>query len=276
MKHIEKKVEDRKVLVKRLGELLGIKPKYLYTPSYAFEIGKYTVTKEGALEVEDPDDEILKILYEEGLIEMADIEEQETEQNTETTSDNEILDVCIALPLKNHTGATLRNLVNLLYQRATLINKATGGNFSVGKELVDSLVEESNSLTKERFFECLNEYPDSLQGLKITNTEIQFLGFPELQDSEILEAHIDLESLMNTQTLNQKRIQAKVVDEENEKYAFRIWLLRIGMKGDEYKKSRKILLQNLSGNATFRTNEEAAAFSAKQKAKRDAAKMVKG
>ena len=274
MKHIEKKVKDRKVLVNRLGELLGIRPTYLYTPTYAYEIGEYTVTKEGDLEAENPDEEILRTLYEEGIIEKPDFEEPELEaEETATADDN--YDVCIGLPLKNHTGSTLRNLVNLLYQRAKLNNKATGATFSVEKELVDSLVEEDDNLTKERFFECLNEYPDALKGLKITNTEIQFLGFPELQDSEILEAQIDLASLMNTQALNQKRIQAKVVDEENEKYAFRIWLLRIGMKGDEYKTTRKILFQNLYGNAAFRTAEEAAAFSSKQKAKRDAAKEAK-
>ena len=273
MMHIEKKVEDRKVLVKRLGELLGIKPKYLFTPSYAFEIGKYTVTKEGALEVEDPDDKILNTLCEEGLIEKVDTSDQEPSQEPESEVEN--YEVCIALPYKNHTGATLRNLVNLLYQRSGLINKATGAAFSVRKELIESLAEEKDDLTKERFFECIGEFPDGIKGLNFTDTEIQFLGFPELQDSEILETHIDLASLMNQQALTQKRIQAKEVTEENEKYAFRIWLLRIGMKGEEFKTTRKILLKNLSGNAAFRTDEEAKAFAEKQKAKRDAAKEAK-
>ena len=51
---------------------------------------------------------------------------------------------------------------------------------------------------------------------------------------------------------------------ENEKYAFRIWLLRLGMNGDEYKQTRKVLMKNLTGHAAFRTPEAAAV--AKEKA----------
>lgn len=40
---------------------------------------------------------------------------------------------------------------------------------------------------------------------------------------------------------------------ENEKYAFRCFLLRIGLIGDQYKDARKVLLRNLSGSSAFRT-----------------------
>ena len=39
---------------------------------------------------------------------------------------------------------------------------------------------------------------------------------------------------------------------ENEKYAFRCFLLRLGFIGDDSKAARRILLKNLSGNAAFR------------------------
>ena len=51
---------------------------------------------------------------------------------------------------------------------------------------------------------------------------------------------------------NSKRITAKERTVENEKYAFRCFLLRLGFIGDEYKASRKILLKNLDGNSAFR------------------------
>lgn len=40
---------------------------------------------------------------------------------------------------------------------------------------------------------------------------------------------------------------------ENDKYAFRCFLLRLGFIGDEYKADRKLLLRNLSGSAAFKT-----------------------
>ena len=45
-------------------------------------------------------------------------------------------------------------------------------------------------------------------------------------------------------------------DVENEKYAFRCFLLRLGFIGTEYKKDRKILLQNLTGSAAFRDGKK--------------------
>ena len=40
---------------------------------------------------------------------------------------------------------------------------------------------------------------------------------------------------------------------DNEKYAFRCFLLRLGMIGNAYKESRKILLQNLIGSSAFKS-----------------------
>lgn len=54
----------------------------------------------------------------------------------------------------------------------------------------------------------------------------------------------------------QKRITAKVREVNNEKYAFRCFLLRLGFIGEEFKQSRKILLSNLDGSSAFKTLKE--------------------
>ena len=56
------------------------------------------------------------------------------------------------------------------------------------------------------------------------------------------------------------------MDTTNEKYALRIWLVRMGMGGDEYKASRKILMERLSGHTAFRTPADAE--KAKEKAQK--------
>lgn len=58
---------------------------------------------------------------------------------------------------------------------------------------------------------------------------------------------------------NQKRITAKERDTNNDKYAFRCFLLRLGFIGAEYKQERKILLRNLTGSSAFKSapNKEA-------------------
>ena len=42
---------------------------------------------------------------------------------------------------------------------------------------------------------------------------------------------------------------------ENEKYAFRCFLLRLGFIGTEYKKQRKILLSRLNGSSAFKVGK---------------------
>ena len=51
---------------------------------------------------------------------------------------------------------------------------------------------------------------------------------------------------------NQKRINAKEKEIDNDKYAFRCFLLRLGFIGAEYKAERKILLRNLTGSSAFK------------------------
>ena len=49
-----------------------------------------------------------------------------------------------------------------------------------------------------------------------------------------------------------KRVNAAEKPVENEKYAFRCFLLRLGLIGDNYKGCRKILLSRLSGSAAYK------------------------
>ena len=84
-----------------------------------------------------------------------------------------------------------------------------------------------------------------------------------------------LAAAMNKMATTQKRVQAKSVDDSNEKYALRIWLIRLGMNGDEYKEDRKRLMANLTGHTAFRSEEEKERWTAKQTAKRDALRAAK-
>ena len=350
-------VAERKTLAKRMEELTGIHPYYTKAPLYSYDIGSYTIDRNGNLlvEPENADAELLTTLLNEGLIrggesiestddqmentEPTDHLEEEpvtgdTEQMTEAepealdeqepedadtaeenepaedeseetaeldnTAENEPdagepeseeqseaedqpeevpLDLELAFPVSQHNGVTLRNLVNLLYSRGKLIGKATGGHFHVEEGLVEKLKDDSCTFAIMNFINAVSDYEAehgaALEGLKITTEKVIFTGFPTAPDHEHLTAFAQLAVLMNQQAISQKRIQAKDVNDENEKYALRTWLLRLGMNGPDFKETRKILMENLSGHAAFRTDEEAQKFLAREKAKRDALKAAK-
>lgn len=314
MLKFELNIADRKTLANRMEELMGIHPYYTRAPLYAYDIGNYTIDRDGNLlvEPENADAELLTTLLNEGLIrggesiESTDdqpenteptenltaepVTEEEPDGATEDEPDAEEsesedqpeevpLDLELAFPTSQHNGVSLRNLVNLIYSRGRLISKATGGHFHVETDLVETLRDDSCTYTVANFIEALKSYEaqcgTAMEGLVITEEKVSFTGFPTASDYDHLTAFGHLAILMNQQAISQKRIQAKDVNDENEKYALRTWLLRLGMNGPDFKETRKILMENLSGHAAFRTDEEAQKFLAREKAKRDALKAAK-
>lgn len=208
-----------------------------------------------------------------------EVPESEESQEAENQTDEVPLDLELSFPVSQHNGVSLRNLVNLLYSRGKLIGKATDGHFHVEEGLVEKLKDDSCTFAIMNFINAVSNYEAehgaALEGLKITTEKVTFTGFPTAPDHEHLTAFAQLAVLMNQQAISQKRIQAKDVNDENEKYALRTWLLRLGMNGPDFKETRKILMEKLSGHAAFRTDEEAQKFLAREKAKRDALKAAK-
>lgn len=370
MLKFELNIENRKDLAKRMEELTGIHPYYTRAPLYAYDIGAYTIDREGNLlvEPENADAEVLTTLLNEGLIrggedvpsdsvetiqntapqepvvELAegvqmipavqmvddttaaehnaeddpaaeepqsedftepqeaepadcdesasdeesteesapdepDSDEDGSEEQSETQEPEVPLDMVFEFPISQHNGVTLRNLVNLIYSRGELISKATGGHFRVSEELVDALKADSCTFTVANFLHAVSDFESqhgsAIEGLRFETEKVCFTGFPTAADMDHLTAYGHLAILMNQQAISQKRIQAKEVNDTNEKYALRTWLLRLGMNGPDFKQTRKILMENLSGHAAFRTNEEAEKFREREKAKRDALKAAK-
>ena len=93
--------------------------------------------------------------------------------------------------------------------------------------------------------------------------KINFTGFPVTENSDWIKAYTELAAAINRLAMESKYIKINPEPIENEKYSFRVWLIRIGFGGTEHKISRKLLLANLSGHTAFRT--EAQKESHKQK-----------
>ena len=285
--------EKRKELVKVISETTGAKAVYKRMPTCAYEIGDFIVTKDGALEFSDRADteeveavlDALNAAGFEGIGETTEAPEQAQETPTEADTepqedeDRDTVELTVTLPMARHTGLTLRNLIHLVYTRAGLLNKALGTAFSVDEGLIKALQDDACVLTLDRLFETVegyeNQHGKATNGLVIEPDKLTFSTLPETDDPEVLRTFTTLCAMMNKQAIAQQRIQAKAVSAENEKYAMRIWLLRLGMNGPEYKKERRILMQRLSGHCAFRTEDDRLRWQAKQNEKRDALRTAK-
>ena len=88
--------------------------------------------------------------------------------------------------------------------------------------------------------------------IKISENDLKFEWFSPQTKTEEMQAYKEFLHKVGELAKIQKRVTAKERIVENKKYAFRCFLLRIGMIGDEFKTCRKILLKNLSGSSAFK------------------------
>ena len=246
---------NRKEMVKKLGGFLGVKPKYLNVPTFAYEIvteeETYTIDRQGTItnlagevktfeEITNPPDT-----------------EEETREEQPAVLDLDGIEV--TLPLEGHTGNTLRNLVNMLYSKQHLIMMAFETNEPLMEETFPEDLNEKETSTIEEFRKALDELSlERISGLTFDFEKEAFTIKLETQnlDPERIVAFQDLAAFINQNAKKQKRAAFKRTQDDNPKYAFRTWLIRLGMNGPGYKTTRKVLLQNLEGSGAFRKVSE--------------------
>ena len=125
----------------------------------------------------------------------------------------------MAIQMPAMTGDELSRLEQLIASKETLLKKAVGA---------DSL----------------------MVGEK--DGKLDFAWFKADASPDEVKAYMHLVATLCRTAKEAKRITGKDRPVENEKYAFRCFLLRLGFIGDEFKTSRKVLLQNFSGSSAFK------------------------
>ena len=225
----------RKELVKVISDTTGVKAEYKFMPTCSYEIDYFTVTKDGTLVFDDRADseEVEKVLtaladagFECEPADSAALEGGTAEESATAATDaaeNGIaaqganVGLTVRIPLEK---VAVGNLTRLLEVKGSLIKKALG----------------------------INALPISIE-----EDTISFPWFEELPGSDEVKAYTHLIAALCEMSRNQKRITATEKAVDNEKHAFRCFLLRLGFIGAEFKSERKILLRNLSGSSAFKS-----------------------
>jgi hypothetical protein len=105
--------------------------------------------------------------------------------------------------------------------------------------------------------------------VEIEGDRVNFPWFDRIPEADQVESYTKFIAALAKMAREQSRVCAKEKVNENEKYAFRCFLLRLGFIGDELKKDRKILLKNFDGSSAFRTQEAADRAKEKLEAKKN-------
>lgn len=207
----------RKELVNLIANFTGCDAHYMGAPSFAYEVDYFTIDRNGAVSFDDSADSEVIERLIEMLYDNSFIAEPAEEQDEPTG-------IVIQIPAAELSEAQLLNLHAILDAKGTLIKKAL----------------------------CIDSLPvDRIDG------RLDFPWFSADSTPEEMQAYMKFITALCDMAKNQKRITAKEKAVDNEKYAFRCFLLRLGFIGEEYKTARKILLRNLNGSSAFKAPKPA-------------------
>ena len=199
----------RKELVLAISEILNTASEYQGPPTFAYNIGGFTVNKEGTLITSEinSDEELEQLLYE---LDRRGLQFEAPDE------------MVIEMPKEGFTEAAIANLERLVKSKETLIKKALGA---------DRLPVEQ------------------------TEDRLRFPWFSGSLSAEEVNAYARFIGALCAMAKKQKRITATERPVDNEKYAFRCFLLRMGFIGPEYKEERKVLRTRLTGSAAFKNGQ---------------------
>jgi hypothetical protein len=129
----------------------------------------------------------------------------------------------ISLPLENFAPEAIENLKLMVAAKESLIKKALE----------------------------VDELP-----INITDEAIEFAWFKADTPAENITAYSQFVTALCQTAQAKKRVTAKAPEAfENEKFAMRVWLIGLNMKGAEFANARKLLMKNLDGNSSWRYSD---------------------
>lgn len=224
---------ERKALVTAIGEILEMKPKYCGMPSASYCIGAFNVDKSGTVSFDERQcgadvEALLHALADRGFTaervpdsvveaEGGDISEQ-ADEAAENAPQGETSGLTVAVPRETLSDTAIENLKRIVASKSALLKKALG--------------------------------TDRLR-IEVSDEQVSFPWFAQT-DGNSVKAYTHLIAALCEMARQAKRVTAIEKKTENEKYAFRCFLLRLGFIGTEYKAERKILLKNLTGSSAFK------------------------
>ncbi len=263
---------DRKALAQALAAEMGTEAQYLGVPSCAYQVGDYTIRKDGSIEGDL--EAIHDFLIRQGLI-----QNEPTETNTDPTpaieSDTDTTE--LSIPCVDLTPQQMINLIRILYSRQKLLaTMLKYDSIRIDEELIGLLNDEKPNTT-ERIQELLqNEIRVGMvSGVNIADVKFS-LTLAGTDHSGDLYAYVRLMAALLSRAKAAGFVSAKLIDptEGEMKYYVNSFLNQLGFGGSDHKNDRKVLMGHIKGYAAFKNNAQMEKHKARLKDRRQAARQT--
>ena len=187
--------KQRPKLAQEIGNILGTAPHYERVPSCAYDIAGYRLDKEGVLHIPEGAEETAKDL-------ILQIRERGFQDDAEITEEVPVQQdkLTIVIPRESLTDTALENLQKITANKQTLFQRA---------------------------------FQTDITEIEITDEKIKIIWFSYTTDSDEMAAYTQFISRLCDMARDAKRVSSKPTETDNDKYAFRCFLLSRGQKCTE-------------------------------------------
>ena len=193
----------------------------------------------------------------------------------------------------NHNRQSLKNLLGIMYSKEDILFKALNVNpnrvtqycqkvrepmlrqarqlsSDETKDLtqLESIWYEGNVSSREHY-NWTRYYALNLHSVFYRGT-VEWRCFNSTLHAGRAAAYINLCLAMSAQAIAQRSTVMRKTQSDNELFTFRVWLVRLGLNGPEFKNTRDHLLANLDGDRAWRYDKDCYGSSRKKKKNREA------
>lgn len=179
----------------------------------------------------------------------------------------------------NHNRQSLKNLLSIMFSKEDILFKALQVNEDRARRWCQKVREpmlkkarrlssdETTDLTRlERIwydgdvshsehYNWTRYYACNLHSMFYRGT-VEFRMFNATMHAGRAAAYVRLCLAMSAQAINQRSAVMRRTASENELFTFRVWLVRMGLNGEEFKTTRNHLLANLEGDRAWRYDKD--------------------
>ena len=196
----------------------------------------------------------------------------------------------------NHNRQSLKNLISIMYSKEDLLFKALQVNEARAIEWCQKVREpmlkqartlsaeetsdltqlediwyegfENDGRTRHDHYNKSRYYALNLHSVFYRGT-VEWRCFNSTLDPAKAAAYVHLCLAMSAQAIVQRSTVMQKTRSDNELFTFRVWLVRLGLNGDEFKETRDLLLANLSGDRAWRHDKDSYEVNRRKKRNRE-------
>ena len=189
----------------------------------------------------------------------------------------------------NHNRQSLKNLISIMYSKEDLLFKALQVNEERAehwcRKVREPMLREARKLSsaetkdltaleeiwyegnvdKESHYNWTRYYAANLHSMFYRGT-VEWRCFNSTLHAGKAAAYVNLCLAISAQAISQRSTVMRRTRSDNEAFTFRVWLVRLGLNGPEFKHTREHLLEHLEGDRAWRHDKET--YPANQKKKR--------